>query len=71
MATSLHDVLRSMLEDAQKYQVLARKANGTLSRRPSVGPDDELVVGALKEIERLSHSQVRQAKRLLARGASE
>ena len=41
MAPSLHDVLRSMLEDA------------------------------LKEIERLSHSQVSQAKRLLARGASE
>ena len=71
MATSLHDVLRGMLEDAQKYQVLAEKANGTLSGRPGVGPDDELVAGALKEIERLSHSQAREAKRLLARGASE
>ncbi len=66
MATSLHDVLSGMLEDAQKYQVLARRANGNLSGRPGVGPDDELVSGALKEIERLSHSQVRQAKRLLA-----
>ncbi len=70
MATSLQDVLRSMLEDAQKYQVLAKRANGTLSGKPGVGPDDELVAGALKEIERLSHSQVRQAKRLLAGGAS-
>ncbi len=71
MATSLQDVLRSMLEDAQKYQVLAKRANGTHSGKPGGGPDDELVAGALKEIERLSHSQVRQAKRLLARGASE
>ena len=71
MATSLHDVLRSMLEDAQKYQVLAKRANGTLSGRPGVSPDDELVSGALKEIERLGHSQAREAKRLLARGAPE
>ena len=71
MATSLHDVLRGMLEDAQKYQVLAKRANGTLSGKPGVGPNDELVAGALEEIERLSHSQAREAKRLLARGASE
>ena len=70
MATSLHDVLRGMLEDAQRYQVLAKRANGTLSGKSGVGPDDELVAGALEEIERLSHSQVRQAKRLLARVAS-
>lgn len=66
MAASLHDVLRGMIEDARKYQLLARRANGTLSRRPVVGPDDELVSGVLKEIERLSHSQAREARRLLA-----
>ncbi len=71
MATSLHDVLSGMLEDAQKYQSLAERANGGLSARPVVGPDDELVSGALKEIERLSHSQAREAKRLLAQRTAE
>ena len=71
MATSSHDVLRSMLKDAQKYQALAKRANGTLSGKPAVGPDDESVSGALKEIERLGHSQAREAKRLLARVAPE
>jgi hypothetical protein len=66
MATSLHDVLRGMIEDAQKYQLLAERANSTLSQRPVVGPDDKLVSGVLKEIERLSHSQALEAKRLLA-----
>ncbi len=66
----MNNVLRGMLEDAQRYQVLAKRANGTLSTRPGVGPDNELVAGALKEIERLSHSQAREAKRLLARGRS-
>ena len=42
MATSLHDVLRGMLEDAQKYQLLAKRVNGTRSQRPIVGPDDKL-----------------------------
>ncbi len=63
MATSLQDVLRSMLEDAQRYQSLAQGASGGLSG----GPDDELVSGALKEIERLGHSQAREAERLLTR----
>lgn len=71
MATSLHDVLRGMLEDAQKYKSLAQRANGGLSGGPAVGPDDELVSGALKEIERLSHSQVREAERLLAQRTAE
>ncbi len=71
MATSLHDVLRGMLGDAQKYQVLAKKANGTLSTRPGVGPDDQLAAGALKEIERLGRSQAREARRLLAQRAAE
>ena len=71
MATSLHNVLRGMLEDAQKYQSLAQRANGGLSGRLAVGPDDELVSGALKEIERLSHSQVREAERLLAQRTAE
>lgn len=71
MATSLHDLLNGMIEDAQKYQLLAKKANGTLSRRPVVGPDDELVSGLLKEIERLSYSQAREAKRLLAQRVAE
>jgi hypothetical protein len=62
----LHDVLRGMIEDAQKYQLPAEKANGTLSQRPIVGPDDKLVSGVLKEIERLSHSQALEAERLLA-----
>ena len=71
MATSLHDVLSGMIEDAQRYQLLAKRANGTLSQRPVVGPDDELVSGVLKEIERLGHSQARAAKRLLAQRESE
>jgi len=71
MATSLHDVLRGMLEDAQRYEVLAKRANGGLSGRPVAGPDDELVSGALKEIERLSYSQAREAKRLLAQRTAE
>jgi hypothetical protein len=60
-----------MIEDAKKYQLLAKRANGTLSDRPVVGPDDELVSSVLKEIERLSHIQAREARRLLAQGASE
>ncbi len=71
MATTLHDVLYGMIEDAQKYQLLAKKANSVLSQRPVVGPDDELVSGVLKEIERLSHSQARGAKRLLAQRVAE
>jgi hypothetical protein len=71
MATTLHDVLYGMIEDAQKYQLLAKKANSVLSQRPVVGPDDELVSGVLKEIERLSHSQAREAKRLLAQRVAE
>ena len=66
MATTLHDVLHSMLEDAQRYHSLARKANGSFSERQVAGPDAELVSGALEEIERLSHSQAREAERLLA-----
>ncbi len=71
MTTYLHDVLHSMIRDAQKYQSLAKKANGALSRRPVVGPGDELVSGVLREIERLSHSQAREAKRLLAQRVAE
>ncbi len=71
MPTTLHDVLYGMIEDAQKYQLLAKRANSALSQRPVVGPDDELVSGVLKEIERLSHSQAREAKRLLAQRAAE
>lgn len=71
LATSLHDVLHGMIEDAQKYQLLAKRANSTLSQRPVVGPDDELVAGVLKEIERLSHSQAREARRLLAKRVAE
>ncbi len=71
MATTLHDVLYGMIEDAQKYELLAKRANSTLSQRPVVGPDDELVSGVLKEIERLSHSQAREAKRLLAQQVAE
>ena len=71
MATSLHDVLRGMLEDAQRYELLAKRANGGLSGRPVAGTDDELVSGALKEIERLSYSQAREAKRLLAQRTAE
>ena len=63
MATSLHDVLRGMLEDVQRYEVLAKRANGDLSGRPVARPDDELVSGALKEIERLSYSQARARPR--------
>ncbi len=71
MATYLHDVLHSMIRDAQEYQSLVKKANGALSRRPVVGPNDELVSGILTEIERLSHSQAREAKRLLTRRVAE
>jgi len=71
MATSSHDVLSGMLKDAQKYQELAKRANGTLSGRLVVGPDEETVSGALKEIERLGRSQAREAKRLLGRVAPE
>lgn len=72
MATSSHDVLRGMLKDARKYQALAKRAkNGTLSGRPVVGPDDQLVSGALNEIERLGRSQAREAERLLGRGTPE
>ncbi len=71
MATSLHDVLRGLIEDAQKYRLLAKRANGTLSQRPVVGPDDKLVLGVLKEIERLSDSQALEAKRLLAQRVAE
>jgi hypothetical protein len=71
MATTLHDVLYGMIEDAQKYELLAKRANTALSQRPVVGPDDKLVSGVLKEIERLSHSQAREAKRLLAQRVAE
>ncbi len=71
MSASLHDVLRGMLEDAQKYQALAKRANGTLPGRPGAGPDDELAAGALKEIERLGRSQAREARRLLAQRTAE
>ena len=66
MATSLQEVLRGMLKDAQRYQSLAQRASGGLSGGPVDGPDDELVSGVLKEIERLGHSQAREAERLLA-----
>ena len=71
MATSSHDVLRGMLKDAQKYQALAKRANGGLSGRPAAGPDEAAVFGALKEIARLGRSQAREAERLLARGVPE
>ena len=67
MATALHDVLSGMLEDAQKYQALARRANGALPGRPGGGPGAGPAAGALKEIERLGRSQAREAERLLAR----
>ena len=71
MPTTLHDVLYGMIEDAQKYELLAKRANSALSQRPVVGPDDKLVSGVLKEIEGLSHSQAREAKRLLAQRVAE
>ena len=67
MATSLQDVPSSMLEDARKYQALARRANVTLSGKPDGGPSPGPVAGALGEIERLGRSQAREAERLLAR----
>ena len=67
MATALHDVLSSMLEDARKYQALARRANGALPGSPG----DEPAAGALKEIERLGRSQAREAERLLTRRTAE
>jgi hypothetical protein len=64
MATT-YDVLHGLLEDARKYEMLAKKAERHLAlRSPSVVPNNELV-GLLREIARLSHSQSFEAKRLL------
>ena len=61
-----YDVLHRLIEDAQKYEVLSKRAARSVVRKPSgVGPDDELA-GVLREIARLSHSQAIEAKRLLA-----
>lgn len=63
--STIHDVLHGMIEDAQKYEALSKRAARSLDRRSSgVGPDDELA-GFLREIVRLSHSQALEAKRLL------
>ena len=63
---TMYDVLHRLIEDAQKYEVLSKRAAKSVVRKPSdVGPDDELA-SLLREIGRLSHSQAIEAKRLLA-----
>ncbi len=68
---TMHDVLHRLIEDAQKYEVLSKRAAKSVVRKPSgVGPDDELA-SLLREIGRLSHSQAIEAKRLLAQQRQE
>ncbi len=63
---TMYDVLHRLIEDAQKYEVLSKRAAKSVVRKPSgVGPDDELA-SLLREIGWLSHSQAVEAKRLLA-----
>ena len=63
---TMYDVLHRLIEDAQKYEVLSKRAAKSVVKKPSgVGPDDELA-GVLREIARLSYSQAIEAKRLLA-----
>ena len=53
---TMYDVLHRLIEDAQKYEVLSKRAAKSVVRKPSdVGPDDELA-SLLREIGRLSHS---------------
>ena len=47
------EVLQGLIRDANEYRRLAKRAQGSLSLSPSVGPDDELA-SLLREIRRLS-----------------
>ena len=63
---TMYDSLHRLIEDAQEYEVLSKRAAKSVVRKPSdVGPDDELA-SLLREIGRLSHSHAIEAKRLLA-----
>ncbi len=63
--STMYDLLHGLIQDAQKYEVLSKRAARSLARSPDVGPDDELA-GLLREIAQLSRRQAFEAKRLLA-----
>ncbi len=66
----MHDALYTLLEDAQKYQKLANRADEALSRLAAVSQDEELAA-FLRQIARESQHHAERAKRLLAQRVAE
>ena len=66
----MHDALYTFIEDAQRYQTLANRADEALSRPAAVSQDEELAA-FLQQIARESQHRAEQAKRLLAQRVAE
>ena len=66
----MHDALYTLIEDAQRYQALAQRANEALSRPAAVSQDEELAT-FLRRVARESHHRAEEAKRLLAQRVAE
>ena len=68
----MHTALFSLIEDAQKYETLAQKAEESLDRHPEGGlDDDDELAQFLREIACRSREQAEVAKRLLAQRVAE
>jgi hypothetical protein len=66
----MHTALFSLIEDAQKYETMAQRAEESLDRHLEGSLDDELTQ-FLREIACRSREQAEVAKRLLAQRVAE
>ena len=66
----MHDALYTLIEDAQRYQKLAQRANEALSRPNAVSQDEELAA-FLHRVAWESHHRAEEAKKLLAQRVPE
>jgi hypothetical protein len=66
----MHDVLYTLIEDAQRYQALAQMADEALSRSAAVSQDEELAA-FLGRVAQESQHRAEEAKRLLAQRVAE
>ena len=61
----MHDALYALIEDADRYQALAKRADEVLSQ-PAAFTQDEELAAFLQQVARESSHRAEEAKRLLA-----
>ena len=66
----MHDALYIVIEDAQRYQTLAERAEDALSHPAAVSQDEELAA-FLRQVARESSHRAEEAKRLLSQRVAE